>query len=141
MTRAETLCAKRGERMTHARRTVLGVVLSASEPLGAYDIMRLMDAGGGSTKPPTVYRALEFLEGLGLIHRIDSLRAYVGCSGRPHDLDAAFLICGRCGTVLEIETPAADRALREAAMARGFSVEAVVQEIRGVCPACFEVKA
>ena len=52
--------------------------------------------------PPTVYRALEFLCREGLVHKIESLNAYVGCGAPGHASAAQFLICRACGTAAEI---------------------------------------
>ena len=72
--------------------------------------------------PPTVYRALDFLIEHGLIHRIESLNAYVGCPRpeRPHV--SQFLICGGCGATAELDDPAIAAVLRRAAKL-GFLVE------------------
>lgn len=136
---AERRCRATGDKLTEGRRSVLQQVLASRGPVGAYDILRRMHADGGSTKPPTVYRALEFLESLGLIHRVDSLKAYVACSGHGHQHHAAFFICGRCGLTIEREVPVSRDALTHAASEDGFVVTDVVQEVKGVCRDCAPV--
>ena len=66
-------------------------------------------SAGGSTKPPTVYRALDFLIAHGLVHRLESLNAYVGCPAPDASHEGQFLICGACGGVSEFEAPAIRR--------------------------------
>ena len=46
-------------------------------------------ADGQAAKPPTVYRALEFLERQGMAHRIASISAYVACSGDDQSAHAS----------------------------------------------------
>jgi Fur family zinc uptake transcriptional regulator len=89
---------------------------------------------GAPAKPPTVYRALEFLERLGFAHRIESLNAYVPCrlAGEAHS--AAFLICDCCGAAEEFEPDFTSQLA--AAQARGYQVKTVTLEARGRCPAC-----
>jgi Fur family zinc uptake transcriptional regulator len=86
--------------------------------------------------PPTVYRALDFLERLGFAHRIESLNAYVPCrlTETPHS--AAFLICDCCGATEEFEPDFA--AQFAAAARRGYALASVTLEARGRCPACQE---
>ena len=72
---AEALCAKRGERLTPVRRRVLELVLTAPGPVKAYDLLEALKPGSGTAKPPTVYRALDFLIGLGLVHKVEALNA------------------------------------------------------------------
>ncbi len=131
---AEARCAQSQERLTPPRRRVLELLLEADGPLKAYDLMAAYGAAGAPAKPPTVYRALEFLERLGFAHRIESLNAYVPCrlAGAPHS--AAFLICDCCGTAEEFEPDFATQLA--AAEARGYVVAAVTLEVRGLCPAC-----
>ena len=90
---AESRCEESQERLTPPRRRVLELLLGANAPLKAYDLIAAYGSAGAPAKPPTVYRALEFLERLGFAHRIESLNAYVPCrlDGAPHS--AAFLIC------------------------------------------------
>src|SRR5918999_799750 len=91
--RAAVLCDQRGARLTPLRRRVLELVWRGHEPVGAYDLLAQM----GRAAPPTVYRALDFLIEQGLVHRIESLNAYVGCD-RPEAAHASqFLICTDCG--------------------------------------------
>lgn len=71
-----------GQRMTDSRRRVLELLVSAAEPLKAYELAERFHPDGRAAKPPTVYRALEFLERLGLLHRISSTSTYVACNGQ-----------------------------------------------------------
>src|SRR5688500_3887410 len=130
---AEERCASSHERLTAPRRRVLELLLEADAPLKAYDLIAAFGETGAPAKPPTVYRALEFLERLGFAHRIESLNAYVPCrlAGEPHR--AAFLICRCCGAAEEFEPDF--RAQLAAAEARGYEVQAVTLEARGLCPA------
>ena len=133
---AEIRCAESHERLTSPRRRVLELLLEANSPLKAYDLIAAFGQGGEPAKPPTVYRALEFLERLGFAHRIESLNAYVPCrlSAEPHS--AAFLICDCCGAAEEFEPDFAPQLA--AADARGYALRAVTLEARGLCPACRE---
>ena len=83
---ARHLCNERGARLTPLREEVLQLVWQTHKPLGAYALLEQLSAHAApgtrrSVAPPTVYRALEFLREQGLVHRIDSLNAFIGC---PH---------------------------------------------------------
>jgi Fur family transcriptional regulator, zinc uptake regulator len=134
--RAAQLCAASGARLTPLRRHVLKLVWRGHEPVGAYAVLEGLRRSHPGAAPPTVYRALDFLIEHGLIHRIESLNAYVGCPQpeRPHA--GQFLICGRCSATVELDDPAiADAVLRRAG-ALGFAVRRQMIEVRGVCPRC-----
>lgn len=136
--RAIAACADRGERMTPPRRRVLEQLLAAGEPVKAYDLIAGFNAGqagsAGVAKPPTVYRALDFLGRMGLAHRIASISAYVACTHADEAHSAAFLICDCCGATAEATMPIAD--LERAARTHGFALDHVAVEGHGRCGAC-----
>jgi Fur family zinc uptake transcriptional regulator len=132
---AEIRCRDRGERLTDSRRRVLELLLQASGPVKAYDLMAGFSDDGASAKPPTVYRALEFLARLGLVHRIESLNAFVACQSGEDSHAAAFLICECCGSAREIE-PVFAAAIEAASREVGYEVRTLTVEARGLCPAC-----
>jgi|TARA_R110002124_G_scaffold60333_4_gene165485 Fur family zinc uptake transcriptional regulator len=133
--RATARCQADGERMTAPRRRVLAQLLAAGEPMKAYDLIAGYGEDGQAAKPPTVYRALEFLERRGLAHRIASISAYVACSGGDQAHAAAFLICDCCGATEEV-TPGAADGLTRAAAAAGYRIERTTIEAHGLCPGC-----
>jgi Fur family transcriptional regulator, zinc uptake regulator len=141
---AERLCAARGSRLTDQRRQVLGLVLDAGRPVGAYDLLDGLRSDKKSAAPPTIYRALDFLLEQGLIHKIERLSAFVGCT---HALDGAracgdhphaaqFLICTRCGQVTELDDHEILHALVGATGAIGFTLRHSTIEAEGVCATC-----
>jgi len=134
--RAAQLCQARGARLTELRRQVLRLVWRGHKPVGAYAILEALRPAHPAAAPPTVYRALEFLGAHGLIHRIESLNAYVGCPRpeRPHA--SQFLICGRCSATAELDEPRIAQAVLRRAAALGFAVERQTVEVRGRCPSC-----
>ena len=134
---AETRLSQAGERMTAPRRRVLSLLLETGEPVKAYDLIARFGADGQAAKPPTVYRALEFLERQGMAHRIASISAYVACTavaaGAPVHA-AAFLICDCCGATEEFEPDFSSQLA--AAETAGYQVSTITLEARGRCAAC-----
>jgi Fur family transcriptional regulator, zinc uptake regulator len=134
--RAAQLCAARGARLTELRRQVLQLVWRGHEAVGAYAVLEALRRSHPGAAPPTVYRALDFLIEHGLIHRIESLNAYVGCSRPEHRHVSQFLICGKCGGAAELDDPAIAGVVLRRAGALGFAVEQQTIELRGLCPRC-----
>jgi Fur family zinc uptake transcriptional regulator len=131
----ESRLSAQGERMTPARLRVLKLLMAAGEPVKAYDLIARFGEDGQPAKPPTVYRALEFLEKQGLAHRIASISAYVACASGESDHAAAFLICDCCGATAEVAASVAD-GLGAAASKAGYVSERTTIEAHGRCPAC-----
>jgi len=134
---AEALCAERAQRLTPIRRQVLEALLGSHKPLGAYEIIDRTADKNTRPAPITVYRALNFLRGQGLVHRIESRNAFVACVNNHASGDlVVFLICERCGDVGEAPASTVADDLKAAARAAGFTPKTPVIEISGVCAHC-----
>jgi Fur family zinc uptake transcriptional regulator len=132
---AQRVCDQRGLALTPIRRKVLDIIWTSHAPIGAYEILGRLPRSARAPAPMTVYRALEFLVSAGLIHRLDSLNAFVGCP-RADDVHAPqLLVCRLCQRVEEITDPAVSRAVGRAASRHGFSVDVPV-EVKGLCTDC-----
>lgn len=136
LTRAERTCERRGSRLTGQRREVLNCVAQSHSAVGAYDIIERMAGAGPRPAPITVYRALDFLEAHGLVHKIESRNAFVACT-HPHEgKPAAMLVCEDCGLVAELDAPDVFEKLQSAAAAQGFTPHRSVVELTGLCANC-----
>jgi Fur family transcriptional regulator, zinc uptake regulator len=142
--RAEGICGHRGANLTELRRHVLGMILDAASPTGAYELLDRLRQTRRGAAPPTVYRTLDFLLEQGLIHRVERLSAFVGCvagctalaDGENHTHAAQFLICRECGRVVEMQDHAVSSVLARAAKDAGFSVSSATIEAEGLCSTC-----
>ncbi|HYD32493.1 MAG TPA: Fur family transcriptional regulator [Azospirillaceae bacterium] len=136
LARAEELCAARGARLTDLRRRVLELVWSSHRPRGAYSILEDLSRNGRVAAPLTVYRALDFLVAHGLVHRIESLNAYIGCDHPENSHDSQFLVCDGCGNTTELTDARVAAAIAASAGDLGFRVAHPTVEVRGLCPDC-----
>lgn len=142
--RAEAICEQRGANLTELRRHVLGMILDTASPTGAYELLDRLRQTRRGAAPPTVYRALDFLLEQGLIHRVERLSAFVGCiagctvdpDGESHPHAAQFLICRKCGRVVEMRDHDVASVLAKAAKEAGFSISAATIEAEGLCSSC-----
>ena len=134
--RAESLCHERGVRLTEQRKTVLELLCASDKPLSAYELLERMRGVVKNPAPPTVYRALDFLLEQGLVHKLESLHAFVGCSHPDHPHASQFLICDDCGEVAEVEDPTVSSSLKAAGKAKGFRTKRPVVELLGTCAQC-----
>ena len=123
--------------LTRNQSLVMGALSQATTPLGAYTILaRLREYGFRA--PLQVYRALDKLMDFGMVHRLESLNAFVAC-GQPESEDhqaAAFTICEDCGEVAEISDDSLARQLDHLASEAGFQLNEPTVELRGVCQGC-----
>ncbi|WP_219821644.1 Fur family transcriptional regulator [Sneathiella aquimaris] len=132
---ANRICDERGLRFTDLRRRVLELVWENHGSAKAYDLLEKLGSDY-SAKPPTVYRALDFLQENGLVHKINSLNAYVGCSHPLKHQDCFFLICSVCNEVQECCTGQIVDVVRDMAKKSHFSPHHTTLEIEGECEKC-----
>ena len=135
---AEQICRQKGLRFTAQRRRVLELVWNSHKPVGAYDILDSLNQGGNKAAPPTVYRALEFLIEAELVHRLDSLNAFVGCSDPGVSHSGQFLICRSCKSVAELDDVQINATVDKMAAGLGFTAISQTLEIQGLCQNCRE---
>ncbi|ADH87296.1 Fur family transcriptional regulator [Desulfurivibrio alkaliphilus] len=136
LSRADAVCKARGVRLTALRRRVLELVWTSHEPVKAYELLERLRTERANVTPPTVYRALEFLLAQGLVHRLESLNAYLGCGAPQHEHPAQFLICERCQAVAELSDADISATIDRKARELGFRMAQQTIEITGLCPAC-----
>lgn len=134
---ARQLCQQQGARMTALREQVLRLIWQSHKPLGAYQLMEMLAAASTrKVAPPTVYRALDFLLELGLVHRINTLNAFVGCT-HPEQVHATnFLICRDCGVAIEFSQAGLQQGIRETLEHFHFELESQSIELVGRCATC-----
>ncbi|HMM76447.1 MAG TPA: Fur family transcriptional regulator [Gammaproteobacteria bacterium] len=134
--KADASCGASGRRLTPLRRRVLELVWGSHTPVKAYDLLAALGKERNQAAPPTVYRALDFLLEAGLVHRIASLNAFVGCGEPGLGHSGQFLICTACGTAAELDEPALTRTIAASAERLGFEVRRETIEIAGLCADC-----
>lgn len=133
---AELVCTERKERFTELRKKVLQLVWANHKPVKAYDLLQQLADVHERPAPPTVYRALDFLQELGLVHKIQSMNAYLGCGDPQRTHQGQFLICERCGTVAELDDDSLSKRIDHNAKKIGFKVNLETIEVIGLCKSC-----
>jgi Fur family zinc uptake transcriptional regulator len=129
-------CQDNGIRFTEPRHYVLEIIAQSSKPMGAYDILDKLAEKIDNPKPPTAYRAIEFLTEHGFIHRIESLNAYVTCHSDHRHQGSQFMICDDCGSVEETHLCHLPMPLVDKAKESNFHLKRWNVELHGQCKSC-----
>ena len=134
---AEARCAEKAERLTPARLAVYAEMLARERPLSAYELIALLEKRQDrKVAPVTVYRHLDFLMRVGLVHRLQSAQTYLPCDHPDHPHESQFLLCSSCGHVDEVEASGVEALLAKVADQHGFRPDSTVVEVKGVCGSC-----
>lgn len=116
-------------------RRVLDVLEAAEGPLRAYELLDLLRCEG-INGPPTVYRALARLTQSGLVHRIESMNAYIACRAPCSSSPPVLVICDHCGSTEELHEDIVVARLRRRARTLGIELDRIYLELRGRCARC-----
>ncbi|WP_034994440.1 Fur family transcriptional regulator [Beijerinckia mobilis] len=135
---ATSKAARAGVPLTPGRRRILDLLAQERKPLGAYQMIeKIGEATGKRPAPISIYRALDFLLENGLIHRLASCNSYLACRHGHGDKEPiVFLICEKCGQVIEASSAELAEGLVTLATREHFQPRMQVMEIAGLCEAC-----
>ena len=123
--------------MTPARLAAYEELSATGRPVSAYQLIALLeDRQQRKIAPLTVYRHLDFLIGVGLVHRLESTQSYVACNHPEHAHESQYLLCSSCGDATELESRSLESLLHKVADQCGFQLEKTVVEIKGRCVNC-----
>jgi Fur family zinc uptake transcriptional regulator len=133
---AQSLCNERGVLLTTIRYQVLTLIWESHKAVKAYELLDRLRPLQAAAKPATIYRALDFLIEQGLIHRVESLNAFVGCRCSDQQHEQLLLICKLCEQVDERPAPEVMSALLDESKQAGFMIHSKAIEIHGICIHC-----
>lgn len=138
---AKKTCAEEGVKLTTKRESILASIIQAGEAVSAYELAELYKEQYQQTIPAmSVYRILDFLVELSLVHKLTSANKYIACShiscSHSHEIPQ-FLICESCQSVTEIGVKnAVVEELRNSVAKTGFKLTNQQLELTGLCSNC-----
>jgi Fur family transcriptional regulator, ferric uptake regulator len=136
--RLQAALISRGLRLTHQRRTIVGVVETAKQHLDATQILQQARQIDPRIDRVTVYRTLNLLKRHGLIDELDLMHM----QGEKHyyerrpQRDHIHMACLRCGKIIELESDLFDRLKGQIQRDCRFHIVVSRLEIGGHCSDC-----
>lgn len=134
---AERALAAAGHRRGGARHAVLELLSCEPCALTAIEMEERLRAERRRVSRASVYRVLDELEGLGLVHRVETGQAMVryerASGGDEHH---HHLVCERCGIVMPFSDPALERAISSISERVPLAVSEHEIVLRGACRDC-----
>jgi Fur family zinc uptake transcriptional regulator len=115
---------------------VLHLLLSNHRAFSAYDIAETLSKMGKRIQPIQIYRSLEKLMALGVVHRLSTKNGFVACYEDGKCTAGQFLICDKCKSVKEIDSQLLDREIQNSARENNFSIVSKNVEVQGLCREC-----
>ena len=133
---AQLVCDENDSRFTSLRKRILELVWARHEPVKAYDLLSELQKEDKSAKPSTIYRTLDFLLDLGLVHKIHRQNAFVGCVNPKEDRPSFFLVCNNCHKVSEKHDEEYFKLIKSISKKYQFKLRDTSFEIEGLCNNC-----
>jgi Fur family ferric uptake transcriptional regulator len=126
-----------GFRSGGARRAVVDFLGRRDCCVSAQELHDGLSGEGRTVGIATVYRVLDQLAALRLVHRVDLGEGVARFeAAQPGGEHHHHLVCDDCGRVEAFSDPALERALSRVAGARGYDLEAHDVVLRGACGDC-----
>jgi Fur family ferric uptake transcriptional regulator len=130
--RAKTRLNEAGFRAGAARQKVIELLGGESCAITALEIDRRLPSVGRAS----VYRTLEQLEQLELVHRVDVGGEVVAFERNDPGGHHHHMVCVRCGRLVPFFDPALERAIEDIGGRAEFEITAHDVLLRGICPRC-----
>jgi len=133
---AESICMTKGVRLTSIRRRILELICLNHKAMGAYELLDLFREEDSKAKPVTIYRALDFLMDVGLVHKIESLNAFIGCLQAETKHQSIILICNNCKNAFELDATSVYQTIFAISKKNQFTPTSLTIELHGLCFSC-----
>ena len=121
--------------LTKNQSLVLEALRKAKHPVGAYELLDQLREHGLKA-PLQIYRTLDQLIELKIVHRLESLNAWTLCCDAEHDSTPVFAICNDCGIVREYFDETLSSNIANISKQSGFVADRSIIEIHGRCDQC-----
>ena len=127
--------ASAGHRLTGPRLALADLIAARAGAFTAADLVADVRARQLGIGRATVFRAIELLEEIGAVERIDlpsGEHAYVACVTAHHH----HVVCASCGSSTEIADIGLTGLARAVARRTGYRIDEHRLELFGLCPGC-----
>lgn len=126
-----------GARSGGAREAVIGYLAAQDCCLSAQELFDGLRAGGRTVGIASIYRVLDQLAELRLVHRVDFGQGITRFeAAQPGGAHHHHLVCGACGKVATFDDSALEQALSRVAGRHDFTLDDHDVVLHGACSDC-----
>ncbi|HZJ29845.1 MAG TPA: Fur family transcriptional regulator [Solirubrobacterales bacterium] len=126
-----------GHRRGGARQAVIELLSHQHCAMSALEIEEELRRDGSEVSRASIYRALEQLEELGLLRRVEVSKGTASYEpADPGGHHHHHIVCEQCGKVVPFEDPALEKAISAVEQKSSMAISAHEVTLRGHCPTC-----
>lgn len=130
-------CATIDYRLTSLRKSILFILWQTEKPLKAYELLNELLLIKQNSKPPTIYRVLDYFVERGIVHKIESIQSYTLCREPKKQLPSEVLmVCNRCHCVREVYDKRMRALVQTLSRNSNFHLGQDAIELKGLCSIC-----
>ena len=126
-----------GLKITDQREIIVKLLAKSDKALSPYDMRDKLKKQRINADVVTIYRVLETLESLSLVHKVLAVNGYVKCNS---EADAKFchhyLLCKKCHKIDEVEGEDLSKLEKKIAKTKKFQIDSHYLEFTGLCKNC-----
>ena len=132
-------------KITGPRRAVIELLAKSTKALNPYEMKAILEKQKVDIDVVTVYRVLETLEKLALVHKILAFNSYIACNTREdetHDGEENchhYLLCSKCHKVEEFEGEDLSKLEEKVARETKYQINSHYLEFIGLCADCQKI--
>ncbi|MCC5013537.1 MULTISPECIES: transcriptional repressor [unclassified Legionella] len=124
-------------KFTSLRKSVLFLLWGAEKPLKAYEILDKLLQSKQSSKPPAVYRVLDYFVESGVVHKIESIQSYTLCHApEKQRATEVLMVCNDCHQVHEVYDKTLRALVQKLSAENHFHLGHDAIELKGLCRKC-----
>lgn len=130
---------KAGLKLTKPRQQIVDFLAKSDKVLSPYEMREQLKKSKVNADVVTIYRVLDTLENMGLVHKVLALNGYVRCSTRRLKNEATchhYLVCGKCHRVEEVKGEDLSALEKRILKNRKFEIRSHYLEFMGICSLC-----
>lgn len=131
-----------GYKVTKQRQMIVELLAKTEKALSPYDMRDTLKKQKIPADVVTIYRVLETLEKLSLVHKVLALNGYIRCNTKELGSKKIFchhyLLCKYCHNVDEVEGEDLSKLEQKIAKEKKFHIDSHYLEFTGLCKNCAE---
>lgn len=127
-----------GLKITSQRQMIVELLAKTDKALSPYDMRAILNKQRIKADVVTIYRILETLEKLSLVHKVLAVNGYVRCNTEEFGEKTChhYLLCKKCHKIDEVEGEDLSKLEHKIQKEKKFEVDSHYLEFTGLCGDC-----